>query len=337
MSDTRLGARAAAVREGAGLFALPGRGVIEVTGSERVRWLDGMVSGDVRALEAAGPGAGCYALLLTPQGRLVADLHVLLDGEALWLELEREVLAVVMERLERFIIADDVSLTEHSDAWLRFALEGPAARRVLESAAGGAELPNLADDAWCAVAVDGVAVRVAAFSFTGGEALQLFVPAGEEPRVLAALTGAEGVVEGDASLLELLRVEAGTPWQGRELDESVLPAEARVERAVSTTKGCYTGQEVVARMRSRDRQRSQLVGLRLAGAQLPAPGDALSADGRRVGELTSVVASPRFGAIALGYLRRELAVPGTRVAYLGGEARVAALPFAEAEDAPEPA
>ena len=136
MSADSLAARSDAVRRGAGLFPLPKRGVIQVTGSERIRWLDGMLTNDVLALEARGPGAGCHALLLTPQGRIVVDLHVLLAADSVWLELERDAIPTVIERLERFLIADDVSLRDGTDTTVRLALEGPRAADVLAACAG---------------------------------------------------------------------------------------------------------------------------------------------------------------------------------------------------------
>jgi folate-binding protein YgfZ len=327
LSAGSLAATHAAVRAGAGLFALPGRGVLEVGGADRVRWLDGMITNDVKALAAAGPGAGCHALLLTRQGRIVTDLHVLLDSDVVRLELERALAAPVRERLLSFVIADDVTCADASGATARLALEGPRAGEALAAAAGAA--PALAPDAWARVRVAGHDVDAAAFGFTGLPAFQLLAPAGAAEEVRAALLRAgagRGLVEADAGLLECLRVEAGTPRAGRELDESALPAEVRLERAVSSAKGCYTGQEVVARMRSRGRVSQLLVGLRFE-APAPVPRAALEREGRRVGELTSAVESPRFGPIGLGFVQRDLAEPGTALEACGVPARVAALPF----------
>ncbi len=156
-------------------------------------------------------------------------------------------------------------------------------------------------------------------------ALQLFVPRAGLAAVAAALAAA-GAVRADAAELERLRVEAGTPWPGRELDESVLPAEARLdERAVAVQKGCYTGQEVVARMRSRGRVGHLLVGLRLA--REVAPKTALEGEHGSVGAVTSVVRSERFGAIGLGFVKAELARPGVSLTAGGVAAEVAELPF----------
>lgn len=325
MSD--LARSCAAVREAAGLFALPARAVIRVSGGERTRWLDGMITNDVEALEKRGPGAGCRALLLTHQGRIVADLYVLRLEEAYLLELSAGALEAVLGHIERYIIADDVEISDESDATARLALEGPRSAQVLAEAVGApAEIP---DGGWAAVEIAGAKLWAAAFSWTRQPAVQLLVPAGAAAAVTAALREAGtplGLIDGDAETLECLRIEAGEPAMGREIDESVLPAELGLDAAISETKGCYTGQEVVARMRSRGRANHRLVGLRFEGA-LPAAGTELRHEGRAAGELTSVVQSPSEGAIGLGYVKAALAEPGTRLEVDGAAAAVAERPF----------
>lgn len=318
-----------AARDAVALFRLPERGLLVVSGEDRVRWLDGMLSGDVSALLARGPGAGCPALLLTPKGRIVADLFVLAWPEALWLELVREAVGSVREQLLRYVIADDVVLEDRSDSVARLGIEGPACAALLRAAVGKPELALPERDAACRVALADVPIEVAAFGFSAGPAFQLFVPAGAEQTVLERLRevgGGFGLAEGGPAELDCLRIEAGIPWLGRDLDESVLPAEARLEHAVSTTKGCYTGQEVVARMRSRGRISHLLVGLRFAEA-LPKEGAELRQGERGVGEVTSVVHSPRFGAIGLGFVTAGCAEPGTALQVGSAPVRVAALPF----------
>lgn len=330
--------QAAAVRRSAGLFRLPDRGILGVRGADRVRWLNGMVSNDVAALVPGPERSGCYALLLTRQGRIVADLQILLrpDG-VLWLETAGEALARVRETLARFIVADDVALEDESPRLVRLGLEGPAAPRILASACER-ELP-LEADACAEVELAGVPVAVAAFGWSGELARQLFVPAGREPAVLEALRGAgraEGLVEPDLEALEILRIEAGRPRLGAELGEDVLPAEAHLERAISVRKGCYTGQEVVERMRSRDQVGHLLVGLRAAGDPPPA-GTRLRAGGKTAGEVTSSCRSPAAGAIALGFVRRAHALPGTQLEAEGsGTVHVAPLPFVASAGAAPP-
>ena len=312
------------------LFSLPERGVLQVTGGDRVRWLDGMLTNDVRSLAAAGPRSGCHALALTREGRIVAELHVLARAEALLLETEREATSELALHLARFVVADDVTVRDASGDWERLALEGPGAPEAL-AAALGAPLA-LEPDAWAEASLAGLRVLAAAYSLSGLGGRQLLVPEGEGGAVRAALLEAGrslGVAPGTPAELEVLRVEQGVPRQGRELTKDVLPAEARLERAVSETKGCFTGQEVVTRMRSRGRVSHLLVGLRFAGA-LPAPGSELLAGERSVGSVTSAVLSPRLGAIGLGFVRQGEAEPGNLLRTGEAEARVAALPFADA-------
>jgi aminomethyltransferase len=321
----------AATRAGAGLFPMAHRGLLEVRGEDRVRWLDGMISGDVEALVTAGPGAGCYATLLTNRGAIVADLHVgSLEGRFL-LESAREAIPFIQETLERFVIADDVTLVDVSEQRVAIGLEGPQAEALLGAASGGAELP--APEGWAELQIAGHPVQVAAFGLTGEQAFQLRVgseglEALEEALFAAAeALGPPPLVRGTPEALEILRVEAGIPLLGRELDEEVLPPEARLERAISTSKGCYVGQEIIARLRARGQVNHLLVGLRLEGADLPPVGTKLAAAGRETGEITSVARSPSQGSIALGYVRREHAEDGTELDLDGGRARVAALPF----------
>ena len=264
-----------AARQSAVLFALPGRAVLRVAGADRLRWLDGMLTNDLQVLAARGPGSGGYALALSPQGRVLADLHVLVRGDEVWLELEECALHELHQRLERYVIADDVHLAEDREG-SRFALEGPAAEELVAAASDTARFTAAPADDWCAVQLGGAQVTVASYAFSGERGLQLFVPCERAGAVREALleAGARlGLVEGGAAALDCLRIEAGTPWLGRELDESVLPAEARLERAISETKGCYIGQEVVARLRSRGRRSHLLVGLQLAG---PPAGEGVS-------------------------------------------------------------
>ncbi len=315
-------ADAAAARRSAALFRLEGRGLLAVTGGDRVRWLDGMVSGDVASL---APGRGCAALALTRQGRIVADLHVLQRGDEIWLELALGALGPLVEHLDKFIIADDVSLEDRSGAFARLALEGPAALSFLREAAG--EVDPIAPDAARDLALAGATVTAWAWGWSGEPALQLLVPAASAPAVVEALGAGGRLPEGGSEALEILRIEAGVPAFGAELDETVLPAEAGLEDAVSFDKGCYTGQEVVARMASRGQAGHRLVGLSFPGGECAPAGTKISDRRREVGELTSACVSPSAGAIGLGFVRRGHEAPGTALEADGREARVAALPF----------
>lgn len=325
--------RAARVRRGVGWFERPDRGVIRVTGSDRVRWTNGMLTNDIARLAPHPAHSGCHALLLTAKGRIAADLHVSCHDEELWLELARDAVPDVMERLAGLLIADDVTLTDASDAHRHFAIEGPRAEEVLEAAAGAPA--GLARDGYARMTLGGIEVVVGAWGLSGEAAYQLMVAPGDAGRLRDAIFAAAGddIVVGDAATLEVLRIEAGTPRLGRELGLDVLPGETNlIGRAVSLSKGCYTGQEIVARMESRDAASHRLVGIALAPADAVASGAVVagapvSVDGANVGEVTSVCHSELAGPIALGFVRRAHAAPGQVVAVgkIGG--RVTTLPF----------
>lgn len=333
-------------RAGAALCEAPGRALIAVRGGDRRNWLDGMLTRDIANLAA---GQAVYALALTRQGRIVSDLFALAFEEHFWLDLPAEAAAETLEHLQRFIVADDVTLeSAGANAWQRFTLEGPGAEAALLQS--GAAPPAAGRVANCKLA--GAQVWLAGYGFTGEPAWQVFAPPGAANAVRAKLCAAAGVVEVSAAALECLRIENGVPRFGAELDGSVLPAEARLERAIATDKGCYTGQEVVARMQSRGRVGHLLVGLRFApeasadGAALcrNLPDAELRREGAAVGAVTSAALSPQHGVIALGFVRAAHAEPGTALcaapppgaAASGGAAAadgaelravVAALPF----------
>lgn len=333
----------ATVRRGAGLFPMHSRGLLEVRGEDRVRWLDGMISGDVEALANGPEGSGCYATLLTNKGAIVADLHVGRFGEVFWLESARSQIANIKESLERFIVADDVELIDQSDGFVAWGLEGPSAEvllgALLEKKVEEANVLPLANQ-WCEVKCAGVTTWIGAFGMSGERAFQLRVAAEQgdvlKQSILAAAADAQNptgeLIEfavGDATALEVLRVEGGIPALETEL-LGVLPPEARLEHAIATAKGCYVGQEIVARLRSRGQVNHLLVGLRFeADASPPERETELRVGDRKTGRVTSSVSSPSRGQIALGFVRREHSEAGTRVVFDGGEAVVSALPFVE--------
>ncbi len=322
-----------AVREGVCQFEMSHRGLLEVRGEDRVRWLDGMISGDVQALEKAGSGAGCYAVLLTNRGAIVADFHVGRIDDSYYLESLRSEIPRIRKVLGRYIIADDVELVDRSEEMVAIGLEGPRSGELLAKLAG-TEVAELEEDGWARTSIAGRAALIAGFGFSGERAFQIRMKPDDRAGIEDALREAWGNGElacGSFEALEIMRVEAGIPMLGAELDEEVLPPEARLERAISTTKGCYVGQEIVARLRARGQVNHLLVGLQLelvdSSAELPAVDTTLSSDGRATGELTSVVCSPTEGPIALGYVRREHSESGTQLDFEGGRARVVELPF----------
>jgi len=314
------------VRTRAGLLELPRRGVLAVRGDDRVRWLNGMLSNEVEALRASAEGGeGCPALLLNPKAGIIASLHVLAHEEEFWLDAEKSAIPEITSRLERYIVADDVRL--EALATERFSVEGPQAFAFIEGLASGA-LPAPHSGAWSRLTIAAAPVVVAAYSFAGEPGLQLFAEPGKATVLRAALSGLPSV---SAEAQEILRIESGLPLEGRELGEDVLPDEAHLGDAISTVKGCYTGQEIIARLRSRGQVNHLMVGLRFAGG-LPELGAELRADERSLGEVTSCCDSPDLGPIGLGFVRRSYSEPGCELECAGSRAVVTALP--QTGDAP---
>ncbi len=319
-----------AVCDKAGLIDLSFRTQVKCTGEDRSDFLQGMLSNDVKALR---PGEGCPATLLTEQGRIVADLRVYAEESALLLDLDARIKEKTVEALERFIIADDVELEDLSTHQVTLAVQGPAAAEVL-MAAGLSSLPEQ-ELQHQAVTLAGVQVRMIRSDQTGRGGYEFHVPSDRAAVVWQALAQLDGLRPVGHTALNMLRVEAGIPWYGLDMDEDRIVLEVGLERAISFHKGCYLGQEVVERASARGRMNRLLSGFLLqdAGqAGLPTRGDRLVKDNKDVGWLTSVTTSPTLGRpIALGYVRREHGEPGTRLRIDRPDAdmiaEVAKLPF----------
>jgi folate-binding protein YgfZ len=300
--------------EECGLLTRDDRGLLVVSGAEAAEYLQGQLTNDTEAIEA---GDGVYAALLDRKGHMQADMRVLRPGEGpeLWLDLEQEGLAAASRHLQMYKIGREVDVADAGEERVLLSLIGPRSVEI----AGSAALPENA----CETVTVGGAECLAVGS---AEGIDLLVPASERERVREALL-AGGAVEVSPEAAEIVRIEAGRPRFGAEMGTETLPAEAGiVERAVSFTKGCYIGQETVARLHYKGKPNRHLRGLRLsAPAQ---PGEALRAGEKEVGRLGSATISPALGPIGLAILRRE-AEPGATVAVGedGVTAEVVALPF----------
>jgi folate-binding protein YgfZ len=313
----------AALRSGVALLDLGFRTVVRASGSDRVSFLQGMLTNDVAGL---APGRGCPALLLTIQGRVTADLRVAAVDDALLLELDVRVCDEAVAALEKLIIADDVELQADEPPTTLLALEGPGAAGVLGALA--ADLPPYGH---ARLDVGGVPVRVQRASEVRGPGYVVHVAAARAPELWEALAR-QGARPCGMAALEGRRVEVGVPRIGLDMDASTLALEVPVEDAISMTKGCYLGQEVIARGTARGHVNRRLVGLRLEGPR-PLAGTPLLRDGKEVGRLTTIAATFGAGGLgALGFARREVWEPGTQLAVAGADpgtrARVAAFPLA---------
>jgi folate-binding protein YgfZ len=302
-----------AITEGCGLVDRSERGKLALTGADAKSFLQGQVTNDIEALT---PGSGCYAAFLTPKGKMLGDVRVLDAAEELLLDTERVSLQALFSMIRRFSIGYDVQLHKRTLERGLLSLLGPEADAIVP----GVQAP---EHAHAPVVLGGVSAR----AIRTDAGIDLLCEASETGGLSAALEAA-GAVRVSETVTECLRIEHGRPRYGVDLDDTVIPQEAGLnERAVSFTKGCYVGQETVARLFYRGKPNRHLRGLK---ALVPlAPGEELILGERVVGRITSSAVSPRLGPIALGFVRRE-APPGTTVAV--GQDAVAAevveLPFA---------
>jgi tRNA-modifying protein YgfZ len=312
-ADT-LSAEYRALTEACGLVDRSERGKLALTGSETKVFLQGQVTNDIEGLE---PGRGCYAAFLTHKGKMLGDMRVLDLGDELLLDTERVALQELFNMIRRYKLGSDVELHKRTVELALLSLVGPNARRI----AGAADLGTREHDNRRAQVGDRDVTLVATDA-----GVDVFCAAGDAAAVRAALEAAGAVPVGEDAA-EVVRVEHGRPRYGVDIDEGVIPQEAGLnERAVSFTKGCYVGQETVARLFYRGKPNRHLRGLRLSGPA--ARGDALRLGEKEVGRLGSVVVSPVHGPIALALVRRE-AEPGDTLAVGDGgtAAEVVELPF----------
>jgi len=303
-----------ALTEGCGLVDRAGRGRLALTGADRREFLHGQISQDIETLE---PGHGRYAALLTHKGKMLSDLRVLDLGDELLLSCERAGLQELFNMIRRYKLGSDVEVHKRTLEMGELSLIGPRSRELAGAdALGPAEHDNVR------ARIGGHDVVLVATD----RGLDVFCDAEATEGVRGALLAAGATEVGEAAA-EVVRIESGRPRYGVDLDANVIPQEAGLnERAVSFTKGCYVGQETVARLYYRGKPNRHLRGLRLDG---PAEtGDAIVLGEREVGRLGSVVESPSLGWIALALVRRE-AEPGATLTVGDGAATatVAELPF----------
>jgi folate-binding protein YgfZ len=328
-------------RTSAGLVDRSMRGTVEVRGADRRTFLHALLTNDITSLV---PGQGCYAAWLTPQGRLITDMRIVALDDRLWIDVRAADAAALAARLDRLVFTEDVQVSDASAAVSQVRVVGPASAgvvsRALAAVAEGAAAPPPADlTAW-------QEYRSASFPGPGTGRLvvvrddglgvpgfDVYVGPDDAAAVRAALA-ARGVTPLDEATVEALRIEAGRPAFGVDMDTETIPLEAGIEdRAISFSKGCYVGQEVIVRVTTRGQGRvaRKLVGLVLEGDRVPVRGDVVLAGDRAVGHVTSAAFSPLVGRpVALAMVHRDAAAPATAVA-VGAATRdgasVVALPL----------
>ena len=316
ISDDNLLAEVQSLTVGAGFVSLDDRTLIELTGDDCIAFFQNLCTNDIRRLQ---PGQGCEAFLCDVRGKTVGHVFALLQSDSLVVSTTGGQAEKLMAHLEKYHITEDVQLTDRSKDWTELLLSGPKWQDSLPSQidlpvqylqhAGGQ--------------VRGVEVDIARVDITGESSYLLRCASGERERVLDGLCKHGGTACSIESL-EIARIKAGFPWFGIDITDAHLPQEVnRNDRAISFTKGCYLGQETVARIDAMGHVNKLLVGLRFEGEDHVMTGMPLESGGAQVGAITSVARPlPDEGLLALGYVRREKAEPGTLLESPAGPARV---------------
>jgi aminomethyltransferase len=309
----------------AGVYDLGWRAKIKVMGEDRVRWMNGMVTNNVRDLK---PNEGNYNFVLSPQGRIQGDMYIYQRGDGLLVDTELSQREALLKLLDHFIIMDDVELKDASAETTSIGLQGPRSMEILKKI--GIE-PSCAkplivcDIPWQGATDTKIQVtRMASDDFLTYE---LWVSPEIAPKLWDALVSG-GAKPVGYEALEKFRIFAGVPKYGQDIRDKDLPQETEQTRALHFAKGCYIGQEIVERIRSRGAVHRMFTGFRLT--QEAAPGAEVLADGKKIAELTSVARIPRNGSeevLALGYIRREAGKPGAHFKIGDADVIVAALPF----------
>ncbi|MSO82355.1 MAG: folate-binding protein [Acidobacteria bacterium] len=341
-----------ALKEHAAIGAIAPRHAIGVAGKDRAGYLQGLLTNDIQALT---PGTGCYAAWLTPQGRMLTDMHVFESGDMILLDVPADLLPATLQRLEQFLFSEDVQFADLSGTLNAVWVHGPAAASVLEQVLAVASGPAAGPVAGLASGLAsglvaglvtglsswpeyhntraqfaGVPAVVARVSQLGVPGFVLYIEPSREPDLRRALVD-RGAIAAEHVAIEAARIEAGYPLFGLDMTGETIPLEAGIEEsAISLSKGCYVGQEVIIRVlhRGHGRVAKKLVALRMQGEQppdVPASGARIFSEARDIGAVTSAASSPQGGLIALGYVHRDFVAPGTRVEVDTGVGRVAAI------------
>ena len=300
--------------ETAGLFDLADHAMLQFTGDDRLSYLQGMLSNDLRLLKMF---EGQQAAILNQQGKVIADVRVLCSLNSFYLDFWEPLKEKILDHLNRYLVADEVEIHDPNEQWKMISLQGPKAQAMLDKLFANAELPRHAHHHGM-VQFDGSPVCVVRADRSGYDGFDLVVQSSQLAPLAQRLIELGAAWVG-AQAQNILRVEAGMPRYGSDFSDDNLLLEVALEDAVSFTKGCYLGQEVIERIRSRGHINKKLCGLLLDGTTPASAGDKLRAGEKEVGQITSSVESIALQRpIALGYVNKDYWAPGTNLSVNGG-------------------
>jgi aminomethyltransferase len=302
-----------AVRNNVGIVDLSHRGKLRLSGKEHVKFLQGMLTNDLNKLEE---GKGLYATLLTVKGRVISDMNVYREKESTLLDLEPGLNEKVREHLLKFRLSYRVNIEDITESLALLSIHGPNSKKLLQKTFSE-DIPELNEYSFFTKEINGFRIMVVRVNRTGEEGYDIFIPPDSAKALWESLTekGQEvGLKPVGLLAMETLRIEAGIPKYGVDISENTIPIEAGLWNALSFEKGCYVGQEVIARIKWRGHVNWHLVGFEIESESLPVKDDKIIHDGREIGYTTSSTFSPALKrVIALGYIRREFKEPGTKV------------------------
>ncbi len=305
---------------GAAIFDLGWQAKLQISGKDRTRWLNGMITNNIRDL---APGRGVYAFILTPQGHNQGDLTAYNRGEYLVATTDRDQVEKVAAVLQKYIIMDKVEIEDISEKLISLGIAGPKAAEALTKAGidvSQLEAGQIVDAVW-----QDVGISVARNTHPQMDGYEIWLAPEKVEKLWDALAAA-GATPAGSDALEMYRIARGVPRYGIDLRERDLPQETGQEHALNFSKGCFIGQEIVERIRARGNVHRTFIGFEVEGKP-PQPGTKVRANEKDMGEITSATSLPNGHIVAVGYLRREVAGPGTAVQIGEQSATVHNLPF----------
>lgn len=314
-----------ALRSTCGVFDLVGQVKLRLTGKDRVRWLNGMTTNNIRDLS---PEHGVYGFLLNPQGHILGDLTAYNRNDSIVVSTEASQLEKILATFDHYIIMDDVEVANITDQIASVGVAGPNCEAMLRAA--GFDVPSLGPLQMAEMSWQEAHLTIVRGEHNNYPSFELWTAPDRVHGLLSSLQASGWVLVG-ANALELYRIALGLPRYGQDIRERDLPQETAQDRALNSNKGCYVGQEIVERIRSRGNVHRKFTGFKLSGT-LPAPGAKIQSQDKDIGEMTSIAVIPAPGQdqpVALGYIRREFAVPGKELQLEGGTAVVADLPLTD--------